>query len=122
MKTWLGYLSILLVVLAISRPAIPFIEVAINHTYIVKELCIGKYGKNCQGQCHLEKSVSDSHKQESNNKATAIEFDLELCPLHLPSSAINTNTLMEQKLKHLCQPEMFCLQEYSNILLAPPQV
>lgn len=68
-----SYLSLFIIITYLIRPAVPYIEYAVNKDFIAKNLCIYKDvpGNCCQGKCHLHKQVqksAENSETDQNNK------------------------------------------------------
>jgi hypothetical protein len=75
-------LVILIAVLLLAKPVIPFLEYVINYDYIVKELCENKEkpALQCKGKCHLAKQLAKSAEEEnpiSSNKKQNVKQEIE---------------------------------------------
>lgn len=71
-------IQLIILVLYIFRPILPYIDYAINKDYIAKNLCIKKDIPNncCQGKCHLNKQikkVEETNKTKDNNTNKKIQ-------------------------------------------------
>lgn len=103
----------------ILRPALPYIEYAVNHEYIATQLCIYKNIPNnmCQGQCHLQKALeknAENEKPDQNKNNTrntkADDFIIaryELPPLQAEYKSLFNDTIVESIInftKHVFVP------------------
>jgi hypothetical protein len=69
-------IHLVILILYLSRPIMPYIEYAVFKDYIVKNLCINRNNpkSKCNGKCHLAKQLrlsnetSDAKGENSNKK------------------------------------------------------
>ncbi|MEZ4853117.1 hypothetical protein [Flavobacterium sp.] len=67
------YIFIIIGILFLLKPVIPFLEYMVNYEYIANELCENKDKPElkCNGKCHLKKElakVSEEEKPQSQDK------------------------------------------------------
>ena len=103
-------LHLIILVLYITRPIIPYIQYAIFKDYIAKNLCVNKDKPKscCQGKCYLEKQIkkstetSDTEEKSSNKKISNKEVNEFLFThIAIPKAteislniAVNTETII----------------------------
>lgn len=65
-------IQLIILVLNIFRPVLPYIDYAINKDYIAKELCVKKDIPNncCQGKCYLKKQLNKSEETSDSKDRT----------------------------------------------------
>jgi hypothetical protein len=118
------YIHLFVLVLYIIRPAMPYIEYAINKEYIAKNLCINRDKPHscCQGKCYLEKQIkksvetNDSKGNESNKKVQNEEVKEFL------GTQITTHKLFETELTLQVYPEIHFTEKYAPVILIPPKI
>ena len=71
----------LLYMIALIRPAVPFLEYAVNRDYIAEVLCINRDRPElaCNGKCHLMKEVARQSGAEQPGEQPP-QLDLRLFP------------------------------------------
>ena len=62
---------LLISIIILARPAIPFLEYIVNYDYIVKELCENKEKPvlKCNGKCHLMKELAKTAEDDRNTSS-----------------------------------------------------
>jgi len=86
-------LYLLLLVLTLLRPALPFIEYSLRKDYIAKYLCENRNKPNCccKGKCYLRKQIakhteSNDANDRNNNKRSSDNEIKEYLPDEVSSS------------------------------------
>jgi hypothetical protein len=81
-QSCLAGMLLFLYVASIFKPYAPFLDYALNYTYISKVLCINKdkVGSCCKGKCHLTKQLKKSAEKQAdsntiNNTNSLVEYD-----------------------------------------------
>jgi hypothetical protein len=74
---------LLISIIILARPAIPFLEYIVNYDYIVKELCENKEkpALKCNGKCHLMKELAktaEDDKNTSSDKKQNVKQEIEV--------------------------------------------
>ena len=74
---------LLIIIIILARPAIPFLEYIVNYDYIVKELCENKEkpALKCNGKCHLMKELAktaEDDKNTSSDKKQNVKQEIEV--------------------------------------------
>lgn len=74
---------LLISIIILARPAIPFLEYIVNYDYIVKELCENKEKPvlKCNGKCHLMKELAktaEDDKNTSSDKKQNVKQEIEV--------------------------------------------
>lgn len=80
-----AYVLLLILVGHLARPLMPYIDYALNKSYIEKNLCVNRNKPKscCAGKCYLEKEVAkqadDSSKadKKQDNKKSSTEKDIK---------------------------------------------
>ncbi|MCW3162137.1 hypothetical protein [Chryseobacterium oryctis] len=117
--------SIFLTLFVVFRPLVPWVDYAVNYTYISEVLCINKNVPqvHCKGKCYLSKELAVSndtdssplHKsQNSGQKVLDIYILPEITEIQETVKRITSNFtfLYESKysfmfLKHIFHPPIF---------------
>jgi hypothetical protein len=118
------YIHLVVLVLYILRPAMPYIEYAINKDFIAKNLCINRNipYSCCNGKCYLEKQIkksletNDSKGNEPNKKVQNEEANEFL------GTQITTPKLFETELTIQVYPETPFTEKYVPAILVPPKI
>jgi hypothetical protein len=74
---------LLISIIILARPAIPFLDYIVNYDYIVKELCENKEKPvlKCNGKCHLMKELAktaEDDKNTSSDKKQNVKQEIEV--------------------------------------------
>lgn len=58
-----AYIHLVILVIYLIRPVLPYIEYAVNKEYIAKNLCINRADPHncCEGKCYLEEEIKKSN-------------------------------------------------------------
>ena len=118
------YIHIVILVLYIIRPVMPYIEYAVNKDYISKNLCINRHKalNCCEGKCYLEKQIRKSiepnnSKDNNTNKKIQNEEVKEFVSTHVANPE-----LFKTYLTLLINPETPVTVSYVSAIFIPPKI
>ena len=119
-----AYLHLVILILYLLRPAMPYIDYAINKDYIAKYLCINRADPHscCKGKCYLEKQIgksmepNDSKDSNTNKKVQNEDVKEFLC------TSVTGPKLFEANLTHPINAQSIITSSYISAIFIPPQV
>ena len=115
--------QLVILVLYLLRPVMPYIEYALNKDFIAKNFCVNKEKPKscCHGKCYLEKQVkkssetNDDKEKNSNKKIQNEEVNEFLnSPINLPKAIVGKSVFKIPSEEKTAPP-------FLHTLFIPPQ-
>ena len=118
------YIHLVILILYIFRPVLPYIEYAVNKEYIAKYLCVNRDKPHscCAGKCYLEKQIRKSmDPNDSKDNNTNKKIQNEEVKEFLITNVTNPE-LFETYLTHLINPQTPVTVSYVSTIFIPPKI
>jgi hypothetical protein len=119
-----AYIHIATLVFYLLRPAMPYIDYAVNKDYIAKYLCINRFDPHscCKGKCYLEKQIKkslDNKDSKDNNTTKKVQNEdvKEFLCTPFPSPKV-----FEANITYWNNPETIFSSRTVSAIFIPPQV
>jgi hypothetical protein len=119
----LSVLCLFVLVFYLLRPALPFVEYALNKDYIAKNLCVNKNKLHncCQGKCYLHEQLKKagdspaSSKDENKNIASEKKVDD-----HLKSEVVFM-PMVEKTIQYAAFSDCYIISSFLSRVFIPPR-
>ena len=111
-----------LIALVVLKDLVIYLSFKANQSYIAENLCINRVNEisMCYGSCVLEKVMSESKEQESENPMTFQE-DRQNFQLLVPHSALIKDKLLNKTTRNFKQ-KYWLHEAHLKEIFHPPQV
>jgi hypothetical protein len=118
----LGYVVIL--ILYLVRPGLPYILYEFNKEYISKNLCVEKDnpGNSCNGKCHLKEQINKNGENNDAENPDKRKINLNSkVEDHLLSRGV-LSTAFKKDLSVISIYSIGSIQKYLKVIFIPPEI
>ena len=116
-------IQLIILVFYLARPALPYIDYAVNKDFIIKKICVKRGVPNncCKGKCYLKKQISKSNEaDDTKEKGSNKKNDNKEIKEYISSGSLLPirfeTTLCTQHSK-----ETFSAQKFVSSIFTPPK-
>ena len=119
-----AYIHLVILIFYLLRPAMPYIEYAVNKDYIANHLCINRFDplNCCEGKCYLEKQIknsidiNDSKDNNTNKKVQNVDVNEFLI------TYVTNSNIFEANITYSINQKTQFSSRYVSAIFIPPQV